>query len=96
MTLRAVIAACAVATIAACQAPRAHPVEPPRPAAVADPVISLPSESALIRSVRPWNDGGCPGVCVCTERYCLRLAMKDTTFRDRIPAYMEEIGRAHV
>ena len=62
---------------------------------MADPVVPLPSESALIRSVRPWDDGGCPGVCVCTERYRLRLAMKDTTFRDRIPAYMEACSEAY-
>lgn len=95
MIVRAVLAACLVATIAACDAPRAHVVEPPRPAAVAGTTVTLPSESALIRSVRPWDEGGCPGVCVCTERYCLRLAMKDTTFRDRLPAYMEACSEAY-
>ena len=95
MTPRAASVVMALAAlVAGCASPPAK--EPPRPAAVAEPapsgVVALPSP---IRSVAPWEDGGCPGVCVCTERYCLRLAMKDTTFRERLPAYMEACSDAY-
>ncbi len=88
--------ACGVACVlSACASERTKTPEPPRPAAVAGLTVTLPGDAALVRSVRPWDDGGCPGVCVCTERYCLRLAMKDTSFRDRLPAYMEACSEAY-
>ena len=95
MIARAASLLSALAAIVGCAStPTAK--DPPRPAAVAEPapsgVVALPS---LVRSVAPWDEGGCPGVCVCTERYCLRLAMKDTTFRERLPAYMEACSDAY-
>ena len=89
------LASSLVALVAAC-APAPVAKEAPRPAAVAEPasatIVTVP---ATVRSVTPWDQGGCPGVCVCTERYCLRLALKDTTFRDRLPAYMEACSDAY-
>jgi hypothetical protein len=91
----AAIVLLAATALCACSTPRATTPEAPRPAAVAELQPTVPLGAALVRSVRPWDDGGCPGVCVCTERYCLRLALKDTTFRDRLPAYMEACSEAY-
>jgi hypothetical protein len=94
-----VIAGCAAPSSTA---PRSTPVakasEPPRPAAVAEPaatVAAAPLIPSPIRSVQEWDQGGGPGVLVRTERYALRLAVKDPVFRDRLPAYMEACSDAY-
>jgi hypothetical protein len=99
----AAIGACVAAALAGCAAPSADVAvkgraEPPRPAAVAEPapvVAPGPAISAPIRSVSAWDEGGGPGVLVRTERYNLRLAVKDPVFRDRLPAYMEACSEAY-
>jgi hypothetical protein len=45
--------------------------------------------------VSEWDEGGGPGVLVRTDRYNLRLAVKDPVFRDRLPAYMEACSDAY-
>jgi hypothetical protein len=86
----------------ASQASKESPIaraEPPRPAAVAEPstpIVAGPASVASpIRSVSEWDDGGGPGVLVRTDRYNLRLAVKDPVFRDRLPAYMEACSDAY-
>ncbi len=64
----------------------------PSPAAVADPPrvpATAPPSPGVVRSSTVWSDGGIAGVRVRTEHYNLHLALKDPTFRDMLPAYME-------
>lgn len=93
----------ALGVIVGCGAPASKPVdvarapEPPRPAAVAEPmaIAPVPNTPSPVRSVQEWDQGGGPGVLVRTERYNLRLAVKDPVFRDRLPAYMEACSDAY-
>ena len=91
--------------LSACSTPQAgkeSPIaraEPPRPAAVAEPAAAVSAGPAAIaspiRSISAWDDGGGPGVLIRTDRYNLRLAVKDQVFRDRLPAYMEACSDAY-
>ena len=105
MSRPATIAAVLGAWLAGCasapqQIPGGTPApEPPRPAAVSGPSsmtsVPAPAVASPIRSVSEWDEGGGPGVLVRTDRYNLRLAVKDPVFRDRLPAYMEACSDAY-
>ena len=52
------------------------------PAAIADSISKNVVEG-------PWSDGGDHGVVIRTPHYNLKLALRDQSFRDRLPDFME-------
>ncbi len=64
---------------------------PPAGSASGDVRPSAVSESAAtpVFVTEPWSDGGGSGSLVRTPHYVLRLCLRDQSFGDRIPAFME-------
>ena len=82
--LMALILACAAGCSSAPSVPTASSTTTSEvhPTAIADSISKNVVEG-------PWSDGGDHGVVVRTPHYNLNLALRDQSFRDRLPDFME-------